>query len=549
MDEFKIEKSKKFINFEDIEKSRSHNFFSKSNKNANSSSKIINSPVIDKNKSENLWYKFFFRSDTIENSEEEVKFNLVVEQLTKFYIKEKKITFKLEQFLEMLCIHLLYFLFGPFICPILNKIFGIYTIRNLGFWGKKLIKSHLIQIIYFINFHITIILTIVYYTKEKDLIIYFIPSYLSQIIVIIRYIIVCIKYGYYPKDYFKKWKNKAITRTEIKSNFLFYGWIKPSSLFLDCYLKEVLEKLEIDTKDFTIQCIGNQNTSIQSKLDETNKKIKDDASKIRKSFCRRLYKQNILNKSIKNIIKKYYCDTLVYIKKSALDIKNGNIKFITPKLRFQQFYYNHLLPHVRKEINCENLYSKLKLKSNSLYEIKCVDLLRLILKDVFSIKLSNYYTILFLSTFFFCVIPIIFTFLFQEKIELESYIFITYSVLTLIPPSYLILLNLSYGVIDFERKKLLMEICTQLICPKHITSDKRIYPLINFLDPNSITNWYQIRNILFLYGQRFSLRIKTQASLYCILAIIGFITLIIIFIIDVSNNTFMNNTPYVSDSY
>ena len=134
---------------------------------------------------------------TEKKQSKEFKFNLTVEEMTKYYINEDTV-FHFKHFFETLIIHILYFFFGPIMVIIIIRCYGKFFIRNLGFWGKKLIKSHLLQIFFYINFVTTLTLSfiILKYNDSntfKNQYIFLTPSYLSLVFILIRYIIVCVK--------------------------------------------------------------------------------------------------------------------------------------------------------------------------------------------------------------------------------------------------------------------------------------------------------------------------------------------------------------------
>lgn len=248
-----------------------------------------------------------------EKNQKKVEFNQVVEEMAQFYINEPEFSnFYFSQFLETVAIHTIYFLFGPLIVPFLFLIYSKNFIRNMGLWGKKLGSSHRVQIFYWISFVITIVLTIYINNAEGDTksiwnlqLVFLCPAYITQIMVLIRYITVCVKYGFFPREYYKKWKSARLTRTEVKSNFLLQGWIKPSLLVLDVYLKEIFQKFNIDVNYFKFKFAGKLPDKMKNSLLEVDKLINEDARRIRFSIFRRMKKENNLYDTIQKAVKKY----------------------------------------------------------------------------------------------------------------------------------------------------------------------------------------------------------------------------------------------------
>jgi hypothetical protein len=117
-----------------------------------------------------------------------------------------------------------------------------------------------------------------------------------------------------------------------------------------------------------------------------------------------------------------------------------------------------------------------------------------------------------------------------SKIQVEfnyfSIIMLLFSTLCLIPSSYLITADLIFGIIDFRRRRALMNVCTRLIELEDCTDENRKYPLINIFDYNTLKNWYLMRNILMDYGMRFSQRIIMHTTIFCLLSILGLVSFI-----------------------
>ena len=114
----------------------------------------------------------FEDTDEDEEVEEEedtkVKFNEKVSELAQYYINEDEISaYYFNQFFETVIIHLIYFVFGPLSVPFLFRFYGRNFIINLGFYGKKVGSSHIIQISYWVTFVLTTIFTSLILTSDK----------------------------------------------------------------------------------------------------------------------------------------------------------------------------------------------------------------------------------------------------------------------------------------------------------------------------------------------------------------------------------------------
>jgi hypothetical protein len=590
-----------------------------------------------------------------EKNQKKVEFNQVVEEMAQFYINEPEFSnFYFSQFLETVAIHMVYFFFGPLIVPFLFLIYSKNFIRNMGLWGKKLGSSHRVQIFYWISFVITIVFTIFINKADGDptsfwnlQLVFLCPAYITQIMVLIRYITVCVKYGFFPREYYKKWKTTRLTRTEVKSNFLLQGWIKPSLLVLDVYLKEIFQKFNIDVNYFKFKFAGRLPEKMRNSLLEVDKLINEDARRIRLSIFRRMKKENNLYDMIQEAIKKYKSKELkkkksdknlseksddsssdnenkrkpsekifemVNIKnnqrhesiisssiegsmvsESPLTINNVTHNLANPndeqviyrdshissnvlpalkgKKRLREFIIDKILPDVREKIkrNVNSIESKVKCKNEHSYEMKGIYFCRALLRDVCNKNLESYVIFHKIFVFLIWLTPFIFTYLYyiyfnnllvnqladenhnifsnlnttvpnstilnhsnlnstsssnknDQKISFHyvSILLLVFSAISLVPPVWLNTLNLLYGVVDIKRKTKFMEILTEMI-NTNLKDEQRKYPLLNITDPNSVLNWYYLRNIFLSFGKRFGDRLILQTSIFCLFVVLALI--------------------------
>jgi len=411
--------------------------------------------------------------DEVIEEEPKVKFNHKVSELAEFYIKENQMSsFYFFQFLQTVIIHLIYYVLGPLSVPILFWVFGRNFTINMGFYGKKVGASHIIQIFYWLTFLATTVFTIMIQIADKTSIFYkqyvfLCPAYISQIMILIRYITVCVKYGFFPPDYYKKLTKTRLTRTELKSNFLLQGWIKPSLLVLDVYLKEIFQKFNIDVNKFKFQCIGSLSKNLKEDLNHVDLIINEDVKKIRQSVFRRFNKKDKFYNMIQDVIKKYKIEKKLKTSKTKKsnaketdsklipsielstkiqdqqkgelnesindlidqnDFKKNNLKTQSKPspaiLRFREFYDKKLLPLVRKNLNkkLDPLDNIVKYKNEFVYEIKGFYLCRAILKNVFTVDLLTYSSLHKFMMLILVLTPFVFTFsyyfFFNEFIEM-----------------------------------------------------------------------------------------------------------------------------------
>ena len=129
----------------------------------------------------------------------------------------------------MILLHMGFFIFGPFWHLFMLYKYGKNLSCNMNFWGDKLKKTVFLQYFFWITTLLTVIFSINIWnntyndliSKFNNLYIFLSIGYMSQIMIIIRYLIVCVKYGFFPKGYYELYKKEDLMEHSSKSNFLF----------------------------------------------------------------------------------------------------------------------------------------------------------------------------------------------------------------------------------------------------------------------------------------------------------------------------------------
>lgn len=208
------------------------------------------------------------------------------------------------QFFEIFLIHFGFFLFGIFIVPVYRFIYGPELIRNLGFWGKRINKSRNAQYFYWIVLIVTLVISYRIYLANmlgdennipndkffKQYITLSI-SYMSLILVILRYLIVSIKYGFFPKNYFNDIKKKNIYKSNLRVNYLKFGWIEPDFYIINIYLKSAFKSNNTNYKYFFLECVGQINEDLIAKINQIENEIQKGQNKKRESYKRKIKKE------------------------------------------------------------------------------------------------------------------------------------------------------------------------------------------------------------------------------------------------------------------
>jgi len=364
--------------------------------------------------------KFLIEAFSFTEEKEEEDINLSNEEQKKFLIKhiqsfqricveeelksDDDYNFYFLQFFEIFILHFGFFIFGIFIVPFYNFIYGPQLIRNLGFWGKRLIGSRNAQYSYWIFFMITILFTYriqlgniqgddnnipndEFFMQHITLTL----SYMSILIVILRYMIVSIKYGFFPEKYYNDIKNKRLYKSNIKSNFLKFGWIEPDFYIINIYLKAAFKSDNTHYKSFFLECAGEIKESMISKITEIENEIQKGNNKKKESYKRKLKKEkkstlkskrtskntSNLKKTVLNETKSNSPNIDVNLKIDQNSVEKNTIKSKTIKFKLGSNTSLNIISNNSIILNCEEKNNKkmsdLSLKSlneeNSNYEL------------------------------------------------------------------------------------------------------------------------------------------------------------------------------------
>jgi hypothetical protein len=457
-----------------------------------------------------------------ESKSSKLLFNKTVEHIASLFVKEEELCkFHFHQFSEMLKINLLYFIFGPFSVLPLARWYGLELLRNTGFWGKRLIKTHLIQLFFWMCFVSTVILTVLcsYLPEWKNQYIFLSSAYLSQVLVIIRYISVCVKYGYFPLEYYRRFKTEKLTRTEVKSNFLINGWIHARLMSFDIYLIEIMKKFSIESSEFKFQFLGKPSKDFEVGLFELDRIINNDANKLRDSISRRE------NKALRKI------NTGSSEASSQRQLEESSqTRRISLKQRLKRFVKNKFLFFIRLRQQLHSIMNRrtiLVIKNENLFEVKGIYLFRYMLREIRSYDFEKLIITHSFITLLITSIPQFALIAFYSAGDLNnqffnttSIVFFFYGLIAVVPSAYLTTLNLFYGIIDIKRRCTFFENLSQMVDPYY---NNRTYPLINVVNPETVLNWYYLRLMFVNYGKRFTQRIMLQATIYLIIMILSLI--------------------------
>jgi hypothetical protein len=121
-------------------------------------------------------------------------------------------------------------------------------------------------------------------------------SIMSQILIIMVYLIVSVKYGFFPNEYFKRFKRDLLLEHMIKANYLDHGWINPKLDIIDELINESLINNKIDLSIFNLQCLGEVDDKLVHELKMIEIQIGKDKEKMKIEYVNYLIKRLQMNK-------------------------------------------------------------------------------------------------------------------------------------------------------------------------------------------------------------------------------------------------------------
>lgn len=279
---------------------------------------------------------------------------------------DEQTTFYFNQYFEMILLHMGFFILGPFLNLFILYKYGKNLSCNMNFWGDKLKKTLILQYFFWITSIMTITLSIIIWKNTyensrssfNNQYIFLSIGYLSQILIIIRYLTVCVKYGFFPKGYYELFKKEDLMEHSLKSNFLYNGWINPRFKIIDELINESLLENKIDLTIFNLQCVGKIDSKLIHDLKMIELEISEDQERLKNEYLMYLLKKVQLNK-YKDILKNTkIADKMHKIRKittDEIDIERGKIHIVNR---------NNCLNQNDHDTNNINLKEKYQMEDN-----------------------------------------------------------------------------------------------------------------------------------------------------------------------------------------
>jgi len=184
--------------------------------------------------------------------------NLKFEELIDY-----EITFHVSQFIEALIYHILFFyIFGPFLYPIMKIIGKENLAKNFGFWITNL--YFWIQIVQYLVLSAS--LFGYFYCDTK----YILPLEMIMLYtsVFFRMVVMAAKYGSFSTERYQRVKTTLLTVAEIRSELIIEEISEFRSKFIEKELKNVLIRTHIAKNLFFVQFLEKPEEEIMKRLEK-----------------------------------------------------------------------------------------------------------------------------------------------------------------------------------------------------------------------------------------------------------------------------------------
>jgi hypothetical protein len=460
--------------------------------------------------------------------------------------------------------HLLFVTIGPLANIIIIPIEGRHFVRKMGFYGFSI--GFFMQTLTFLGFGPNIILTVFFkYFVLTDKLQY--GSYsslpcleISEMIfavlaILIRIIIVSVRYGYTSEDALSKRYQPVYSNQE--REYVLTGWRKANYDTIESEIKLSMVRLKLDVELFTFQVfsylteewvnrlskddfyktLSDKEINNIPDLREDDKKLKKKLNikqinmqiyaqikpffnRIRKEKALKLFKEG-LRKSISKINENIIENEI----KKSKTTEHSSYQILIKRLA-QKF--NGMLgistEHFNKKDDETNIPHYLKKPDIDIQVIKFPGLIFL-REMIFGSK----FTINNLFLYIMLILIVIHSFtacFYRAAIDkpafgvnaLETFLIIN-NIQILLGVFTISFLFIEVGGNDYARKESLMRYLSSMISPDKLTVEKenRLIPTINFMCPLNLQSWMDLRRLALDVGKRYMKRIEIYSSiiLFC----------------------------------
>lgn len=423
-------------------------------------------------------------------------------------ISEYTVKFHVVNFIKVFIYHLIFHFFGPLVCVVIPIFDSFGMVRNMMFWGTHpFLRSVISQYLQWFFIFVASLLFILNYLRVEIFSykinldgVYFGQWLMLCLVVVIRSFIVSVRYGYSSKLRFQILKSTRADAPFITKDLLVPSWVFTHPNSLEIEIDSVFWRNQIEENRFYLK--------FYETLDEdTQKKFQDKLYYSKKENTFDMKKTQSLYKS--------------YVKR--LQEKQDMFKEIDP---FEQDY---------------EMYSIHSLKTKIIKGIaqQVPSLGRLVFKEIAifaGAHTKSTSKLLFLMPLIKCLLPYLVRFyeygnpLGPNMKAYDSYLYFACELPVMFFLSWANYLFVAAGLIDFQRRVLMIQAIGSLVNPfkQDLDIKYQIFPTIILTCKESWHSWFSLRICAMDFGRKYMVRI----FLYCSTFLAGYTFFVIVLLLD-----------------
>ncbi|CDW82679.1 UNKNOWN [Stylonychia lemnae] len=417
-----------------------------------------------------------------------------------FIISDSYVQFSRKRFIKFFIYHLLYyFYFGPLIYFILLPFENKNFLLNMGFMGFGLGARYQM-----LQWFPLLIASVIFYSGIDHEYITLTEIAMAYLTIVLRCLIVSIRYATTLQSRIDMQYKRIFTDQENQQEYLGTGWRDIHPLYLDQEIKHSMIRNEVENFFFNFKFIIKINEEYKERFNNYNYYIdhKYEGEK-QKIYLLKFYEAVLFGQQNQSVKRKFLSETIDYIPHSIIDIHNSYHEEPTKEDLFM-------------------LYSGRQVVKEFILASK--HLSQFLHKRVFT-SIGYIHAVLpFIINLF---LDLHFDQLPQQQLQIKykSACFWIYTIMLVVVNSVTYSVNqefLRIGMIDMKRRLFLMRICEYILEPnKHkVKGVFKVFPLINYFDPQTLLSWMDMRQMLLDVGKRFHIRIELYIQMYLIVYIL-----------------------------
>eukprot|EP00347_Sterkiella_histriomuscorum_P012590 403367986 len=416
-------------------------------------------------------------------------------------IQDSYVTFKFQRFAKYFVYHFLFFfLTGPITGLLLLPFENWTYLYNMGFLGLKN-GSYYFQVVHYV-FQMTCI--VLYFQFNQEGFMDPVQLYMLVLVTLMRCLIVSIRYGTTTDSRVETQYQKIFTRKDNESEFLGSGWRDILPEQIDQEIKHSMIRNEVENSFFNIRFLYKIAKFYKDRIQlyDFYKTYKYDIKNERKYTLHAvsLIHQQDLKKTLRGNSKTNVIKTQPSSKNSSLDAMTiqEHTYIQEPNREDAYTYFSGRL--IFKELQLVSKTMAHRMQSWILVLISFVHAVLPLVINMFNDSKSS-------------DIPLL------QQPKYRSAQFWGYFISCFCVNMLIYMVNLTFieiGLIDMKRRKYQMKILEIMLEPNRfkVLPKHRIFPLINYFDPQSLLSWMDIRIMALDIGRRFYIRIEMYAFSY-----------------------------------